>query len=431
MICSGCVTPEPLKKLIQRDGLLLHCQYCDKAGTAVENNFLFDHILDLVEKNIASEDDLSPFELGLIYECGSDHVAVQPIDIVLAEWFNIGDEPYFDDLMAHVPEKYLKTEQGLDRHFFFDDGDLERNFYENLWEKFVADIRHTHRFFNSNAKDFLDSVFSFLSTDSCELKPEAVRTIAKSQELYRARTVADYKAAKKIEDDPASELGATPKDKASSQRMTPNGISALYCALERETCLSEIRSITGDNVVSGAMTPTTQLKLLDLTKLELVAPPKLTLFDDGFLDALHLKTFLKSLVKKMSKPRGRNDELSYLSSQVIFEYLRLRFNTQVDGLVFPSVQTGEVGTNVVLFPEACVISKEKYFRPDEMEKVFGPATEMAPDQFHAGEKLAFVAGSLRFHRVTAIETKAIEHREIDELFMSDLVRKRLDPHFKS
>lgn len=67
----------------------------------------------------------------------------------------------------------------------------------------------------------------------------------------------------------------TPKDRASNQRMTPNGISTLYYALERETCLSEIRSITGDNVVSGAMTPTNELRLLDLTKLELVEPPQL------------------------------------------------------------------------------------------------------------------------------------------------------------
>ncbi|MNG14439.1 hypothetical protein D3C84_981900 [compost metagenome] len=53
----------------------------------------------------------------------------------------------------------------------------------------------------------------------------------------------------------------------------------------------------------------------------------------------------------MSRPKARNDELRYLSTQVVFEYLRLRFGKSVDGLVFPSVQTGEAGTNVVLFPE--------------------------------------------------------------------------------
>lgn len=422
MICSGCVTPDQLKKLIQRNGRLLNCQYCHNPGTVVEQRFLFDHILKLVDENIASEDDLSPYELNLIYEGGSDGIAVQGIDIVLAEWLNLGEEPYFDDLMIYIPQAYLKNEHNQERHFFFDDGDLERNIYEDKWEMFVTDIRHSHRFFNPNAKNFLDSVFSFLSDNNSKLKPEAVRILVKGHELYRARSVADYAAARKVEINPASELGATPKHKAGSQRMTPNGISALYCALERETCLSEIRAITGDNVVSGAFTPTTQLKLLDLTKLALVELPQLTLFDEGFREALHLKTFLVSLVKKISKPKGRNDELGYLSTQVVFEYLRLRFGSQVDGLLFPSVQTGEIGTNVALFPESNIVSAKHYTMPDDVEEIFG---DKPTEDFEPQAKLAVVAGSIRFHKVMAIETKAKEYPHISELFMSDLVRKQL------
>ncbi|WP_299998194.1 RES domain-containing protein [uncultured Cedecea sp.] len=417
--------PEQLKRLIDSEKLLNYCQYCKKEGNTIKVEALFDHILELVDKNVATEEDLTYYELGLIYDCGADLVAVAGIDIVLSEWFDLANEPYFDDLMAHVSESYLKNEQGQERHFFSDDSDLEQNIYEEKWHQFTDAIRHTHRFFNPSAKGFLDAVFSMLSVDSGELKPEVVRTITKSQELYRARTVADYQAAKKIEDSPHTELGLAPKDKSSSQRMTPHGISALYCALERETCLSEIRSITGDYVVSGAITPTDQIKLLDLTKLELIEPPKLTLFDDSFRDSLHLKTFLKSLVKKISKPKGRNDELSYLSTQVVFEYLRMQFGRQVDGLAFPSVQTGEAGTNVVLFPEACGISSKKFLPPDEYEQAMGPDTFAPPDPFKEVEKLAFIASSLRFHRVKAIETKADEYNHIGDLFMSDLVRKQL------
>ena len=203
--------------------------------------------------------------------------------------------------------------------------------------------------------------------------------------------------------------------------MTPNGISALYCALERNTCLSEIRCITGDEVVSVAVTPTAQLKLLDLTKLELVESPNLTYFDDGYRDSLHLKTFLKSMVKKMSKPKGRNDELSYLSTQVVFEYLRLQFGPQVDGLVFPSVQTGEIGTNVVLFPEASVISAKQYEQPDAMDAVFN---DKPPHVFEPEEKLSVVLGSLRFHKIKAIRTEAITYRRLLDLYTSDEVRKR-------
>lgn len=412
MICSGCVTPQLLQEVVWNKGHLGQCSYCRKVDLAIGRNILFDHILELVDKNVATEEDLTHYELGLIYECGSDHISVDGIDIVLSEWFELGNEVYFGDLMAYLPESYQKTDDGRDRHYYSDDGYLELNLYEDKWEKFIADIRHTHRFFNPNAAGFLDSVFSMLTGTDLRLKPDVVRSISKGELLYRARTAQTFDAAKKIIESPHAELGPTPKDKASSQRMTPNGISALYCALERETCLSEIRSITGDNVVSGAMTPTTQLKLLDLTKLELVEPPKLTIFNEGYRDSLHLNAFIKSLVKKMSKPKGRNDDLSYLSTQVVFEYLRLKFGTEVDGLVFPSVQTGEVGTNVVLFPEASGISKERY-SPDE-QAAFGE-----------GNKLAFVDKSLRFHQVTAIRTDAVEHDDIHDLFMSDLVRSRL------
>lgn len=425
MICSRCVKPDQLKKFIDIQGQQYCCQYCHKVGVTVENKFLFDYILDLVDKNVASEEDLTHYELGLIYECGADFVDVQSIDIILSEWFDLGDDPYFDDLLEYVPEHYLKNDQGNERHYFSDEGNLELNWYEEKWEKFTQGVKHTHRFFNPNAKSFLDSVFSLLWTNNYELKPEVVRSIVQGEEIYRARTVVDRKAAKKIKDNPHSELGLAPKSKTSNQRMTPSGIPALYCALERETCLSEIRSITGDLVVSGAMTPINQLKLLDLTKMDLVEPPKLTLFDDGFRDSLHLKTFLKSLVKKLSKPKVRNDELSYLSTQIVFEYLRLKFGQLVDGLVIPSVQTGEIGTNVVLFPESCVISAQQYIPLDEFEQTLGANPLAASeDPFSEQEKLMFVANSLRYHRVTAIETRSKEYDQIHDLFMSDLTRKQ-------
>jgi hypothetical protein len=421
MICSSCVSPQPLKDLVSRHGLHGTCSYCKSSETAVETNFLFDYIYERVRENVAAEDNLSDFEHISIYELGSDEIAVNSYDIVLMEWFNLGDEVYFDDLCDAAPDDFKINSNGNETHFYCDDGLLERNFYEDRWAKFIDDIRHVHRFFNPNARGFLDSAFRLLVTEKDELKPEVIRALDPGAELFRARSVDSYAKAKAIADDPATQLGPTPKYRASSQRMTPNGISALYCALERNTCLSEIRSITGDDVVSVALTPTMSLKLLDLTKLDQIESPELTLLDVGYLDAQHLKTFLKSLVKKMSKPKGRNDELSYLSTQVVFEYLRLRFGKQVDGLIFPSVQTGEKGTNVVLFPEASVISHKLYEPPDEMALVF---KDKPVAVFEPHEKLAVISASLRFHKVKAVQTEAVTYRRLHELYMTDEVRNR-------
>lgn len=428
MICIECVSPEPLKRLFSAHGAIHACQYCGNATSpTIAPNFLFDYILERIAENTATEEDLSSYEYGMLFDCGSEDIQIAWLDVVLAEWANLTDEPYFDDLYAYAPKEFKLNARNMDRHYFGDDGLLERNLYEEKWKEFIAGIRHSHRFFNPSAKGFLDSVFASLSGDGNELKPECVRIIPKGKPLYRARSATTYADVKKIADEPASQLGATPKDRASSQRMTPNGISALYCSLERETCLSEIRSITGDNVVSIGMTPISQLKLLDLTKLGLVEPPKLTLLEIGCRDALHLKTFVSSLVKKMSKPKGRNDELSYLSTQVVFEHLRLRFGSQVDGLIFPSVQTGEKGTNVVLFPEASVVSSKNYKKLTDYEiaDTAEPDFESEEEEpFEDGSKLYCLSGSLRFHKVKAVETKADEYTQIGELFMSDLDRSR-------
>lgn len=422
MICINCVTPVQLKKLVESKGYSCQCEYCGRSGIAIEAKLLFDFVIERVDENIAKLDDLSSFEEVNVYELGSDKILVQTIDVVLSEWFELGEDAYFDDLLAYIPDIYKTDVNGCNRHFFYDDGLLDRNFYENRWAQFIDEIRHLHRFFNPKAREFLDSVFGLLSTSRDELKDEVILTVKRGQELYRARTALDYASAKKIADDPATQLGPTPRDKTGSQRMTPNGISALYCSFERETCLSEIRSITGDNVISVAITPTSSLKLLDFTKLRLVDTPKLTVLDENYLDLMHLKTFISSLVKKMSMPKGRNDELSYLSSQVVFEYLRLRYKSQVDGLVFPSVQTGGKGTNIVLFPEASAIGTNFYNRPDEF---FDYIESAVPVSSIAAEKLEIVAKSIRFHKIKSIETIAEEFCNIDVFFMSENYREQL------
>ncbi|WP_043307907.1 RES domain-containing protein [Pseudomonas sp. ML96] len=424
MICIDCVTPNPLKKLFDTHGKEGDCKYCGRHGYAVESAQLFNYVYERVAENVAGKDDLSNYELCMLYDCGSDFIAVSEIDIVLMEWFELENEPYFDDLCKGVPAEFRKDNEGNETHFYGDDGSLEQNVYEYRWQKFVDDVQYKHRYFNAGADKFLDSVFSVLLTEEGELKPEVLRTVTHGEMLYRARHAQSQKQAEEIIRNPASEFGPTPKHLASSQRMTPNGISALYCSLDRETCLSEIRSITGDHVVSVALTPVSEVKLLDLTVMDQVEPPALTLLDKGCRESLHRKVFLGSLVKKMSRPKGRNDELSYLSTQVVFEYLRLRFGKSVQGLVFPSVQTGETGTNIVLFPES---SRLAYLPPEKHDLADGPAPQAAPIKPPHGPQASLIVApdSIRFHKITAIETKAKEYAKIYELYMSDLTRRRL------
>lgn len=430
MICIDCISPTSLKSLVSPQESSLVCRYCGNHSLGIDSSTLFDHILERVVENTASDEDLSSLELGLIWDCGSDHISLADIEIVLSDWIDLGTEPYFDDLCAHIPQALRINDQGEERYYYGDDGSLKKNFYEDKWLGFTTNIQHSYRFFNTSARGFLDTVFSMLFTEDDALKPECVRVIPGGTPLYRARTASDFATAERIAKSPANELGPTPKARAGSQRMTPHGISALYCALDRETCLSEIRCITGDRVVSIAMSPIEDLKFLDLTQLSKVQPPELTLLEQGFREALHLKSFIGSLVRKMSRPRGRNDDLTYLSTQVVFEYLRLRLADQVDGLIFPSVQTGGKGINAVVFPEHSVVSERNYHcHIDDSYGLRAGADPQSntkePEPFEQGAKLYCLPGSLRFHQVTGVKTEATESDDIYESFMTESDRQRL------
>ncbi|WP_413657881.1 RES domain-containing protein [Paraburkholderia phenoliruptrix] len=411
-----------MKRFVSEKGQVATCHYCGSDNASVAAQSLFDYIFERVKENFATENDLSQFEYDMLYEGGADDIAVASIDVVLSEWLNLGGDSYFDDLSAAVPSEFNTNERGYETYFYGDDGLLERNFYEKSWQDFVENIGHAHRFFNTTAREFLDSVFSLLVDEESVLRPECLRQINCGEHIFRARSVDGYTKAKQLVANP-KEFGPAPRGKASNQRMTPSGISALYCASNRATCLSEIRSITGDEVVSVALTPTTGLILLDLTQLERLEPPKLTNLDVGYLKAMHLKTFLKSLVKKMSRPKSRTDDLSYLSTQVVFEYLRLRFVADVDGIIVPSVQSGEISTNVVLFPESSVISSTFAPAVNARSDFLRELKEEAAAGFEAGEKLAVVAGSFLFHKVIAIETKAETYGNIRGVYSGEWEQK--------
>ena len=424
MICIDCVSSEPLKRLFNTDWSEGDCSYCQRFGRIIPKSRLFDHIYRCVEENVATEDDLTSYELTMLYDCGSDIISISTLDLVLAEWFELDDEPYFDELYNAAPAGLGVDDEGRDIHFYYDNGTLEKNIYEDRWQNFVDDIHYQHRFFNAEARHFLESAFSLLLNRDNQLKEEVVRVMRPGEQLYRARGTRSIEETEEIICNPAGQFGLAPKHLTGNQRMTPSGISALYCALERETCLSEIRSITGDSVVSAALTPIDGLRLLDLTSLSCIALPKLMILDEGWREAHHLKAFLGSLVKKMSQPKARDNELSYLSTQVVFEYFRKRFGDFVDGLVLPSVQTGERGTNIVLFPEASRLSyvpPAQDYQEDELVQIAVPP--VLDNFFETPTKLEVVPGSFRFHKVVAIETKSIDYQSRYELYMSDTMRK--------
>lgn len=235
-------------------------------------------------ENVAVGDDLSHFELGMLYECGDDSIPIADIDSVLAEWFELAGEPYFNELCAGVPPELKTDNAGYERHFYRDDGTLEQNVYEARWDRFVEGVQcYKHRYFNAEATEFLDSIFSALVAGGDQLKAEVVRTIRPGDLLFRARQAQSQKQAERNLQ--RSSPSVRTHAKTSGQQPANDSewhLCSLLCAGAGD--LPERDSLHHRRPGSQCRADTHQreLKLLDLTVLRRVEPPALTLLDEGF-----------------------------------------------------------------------------------------------------------------------------------------------------
>lgn len=415
MICEECVSLVSLKTLIKEGGNKQSCAYCEKDGICIETDTLFKFVEQQTIEALKPVHELSFYEQGMIFECGSDEIGVFPLWEFIQNILSTEEEQLAEDIDDALQSEFFASQGNHEALFTFDDGTLEDcNDYEDEWKKFIHSIHHERRYFNKSAEVFLDSLFEILIHDGL-LKNDFIETLDCDVSLYRARLANSKKDLEDIEKTPCSELGPVPKVLASNQRMTPAGISAMYCSLKRETCLSELRSIVGDLVVSGEFRPVSSIKLLNLAALESIPLADLDPLAINFRKYSHAQTFLRGMIHKLSRPLARQDDLGYLSTQVFFEYLRVKFGEEVDGVLFPSVQVGGDGINLALFPEASVVIDAKGLEGWEENNVFD---EPSP-------KLVYVEKSLIFHKIEAVNITSKDHEFSFAHTADELTRKRL------
>lgn len=174
--------------------------------------------------------------------------------------------------------------------------------------------------------------------------------------VFRARTVRE-----ETEIRHAHQLSAPPARATPAGRMNPRGIPIFYGATDRETAAIEAYSGYRLAVVAEFQT-LRDLEVIDLSWF----PPLPTLYDESQRQRRDRLQFLASFAWDVARPidRDGNEELEYLPSQAITEYLRLALpsvvGTPVHGLMFRSSRAGrtsspypteptEGGINIALF----------------------------------------------------------------------------------
>lgn len=358
LLCKMCVE----KKLSpytynKNDFEFRFCEECQSETQHLDYEIFKNKLFHVISTNYKFLSDL-PYRSGWFYE-GHQEDGVSDF-YNLIEWLELdeelteklaedGDKQFGDELLVLYDDS-LEEYEGCNKEF--------------EWERIQKSFKHEFRFFNTKLKDFLDHTFEYL-LDNQNINQSLLNIIPVNTILYRGRSFDSLKDLMKevnkdnltIEVETENEIiaknirdkfGLLPSFLASDQRMTPFGISALYLSTDKMACVAEIRALVGQYVGIAQFSNRIQLKLLNLNKLaEGLYPHYL---DENYLEKLDVYVFFKKLIASVSKPKLESGKFDYLISQYFFEYLRVKFGDQIQGIFLKSVQL-PTADNIILFPE--------------------------------------------------------------------------------
>ena len=358
LLCKMCIEKKlPPYKYNNNDFELKFCEECQCETQYLDYELFKNKLFDVISTNYKFLSDL-PYRAGWFYEVHDEdgvndyYNFIESLDLgeVLTEKL-AGDwgEKFGDELLVLYDDS-LEEYEGCNKEF--------------EWEGIQESFKHEFRFFNTKLKDFLDHTFEYL-LDNQNINQSLLNNIQANTILYRGRSFDSLKDLMKEvnEDNLAIEVeieneiiaknirdkfGLVPAFLACDQRMTPFGISALYLSTEKMACVAEIRALVGQYVGIAEFSNRIELKLLNLNKLaEGLYPHHL---DEDYLGKLDVYIFFKKLIASVSKPKLESGKFDYLISQYFFEYLRVKFGDQIQGIFLKSVQL-PTADNIILFPE--------------------------------------------------------------------------------
>lgn len=358
LLCKMCIEKKLLPyKYNNNDFELKFCEECQCETQYLDYELFKNKLFDVISTNYKFLSDL-PYRAGWFYEVHDEdgvndyYNFIESLDLgeVLTEKLAEDWGEKFGDELLVLYDDSLEEYEGCNKEF--------------EWEGIQESFKHEFRFFNTKLKDFLDHTFEYL-LDNQNINQSLLNNIQANTILYRGRSFDSLKDLMKEvnEDNLAIEVeieneiiaknirdkfGLVPSFLASDQRMTPFGISALYLSTEKMACVAEIRALVGQYVGIAEFSNRIELKLLNLNKLaEGLYPHHL---DEDYLGKLDVYIFFKKLIASVSKPKLESGKFDYLISQYFFEYLRVKFGDQIQGIFLKSVQL-PTADNIIVFPE--------------------------------------------------------------------------------
>ena len=123
---------------------------------------------------------------------------------------------------------------------------------DDQWNDFCNEIRSKKRFFNTNAEKILCQIFRDLTNAGSHGERPAIREINPEDDnrfVWRAREARSREELETILKSPVREMGAPPRKLPNGGRMNVPGIPVFYGAMDKSTCVAEVRALVGCHVV--------------------------------------------------------------------------------------------------------------------------------------------------------------------------------------
>ncbi|WP_367872977.1 RES domain-containing protein [Luteolibacter sp. Populi] len=383
LLCWKCVSDPFLKKRMQKEGRKSICDFCNSSNAkAVRLSLVADWIEEVFAKHFErtspdpSDDEywlLKNSESGYFWDRDGD-----PLVDVLSEVAGVGEEVadalveilsarHFDFEAAKMGEE---SDFAKDSHYSTRAVDHYGNHHE-AWSSFERTLHRESRYFSRNASEILNAVFEGIEDFVTFSGDRIVRDIGPGTDiltLFRARVFQSAGGLEQALKRPDLEIAPPPSERASAGRMNAQGISIFYGASQEATALAEVRPPVGSNVVVGEFELLRPVRILDIRNLGEIVVRK-SYFDPDSRPLIERAAFLRELSSRIVQPAmPEREHRDYLVTQVIADYLASERG--LDGLLFPSVQTGS-GFNLALFHRAS--------RTEPFDTPEGTTISVAPD----------------------------------------------------
>ena len=384
-LCYNCIGDKLLSDEVCKDGYIRDCSFCGVTTETIPLNDFATRIQGVIEDYFSrSSSQPDVWDSILLREGLLDFWTPHggQLDQVIAE---IGVlEEHITTIVADCLASrfsYEAAKYGEENPYDNDAYYRERipNFlaFSYSWQEFCSEIKYRDRFFPANTELILDGIFGDLDGLETVDSTSVIREVSPGDEtfqIWRARTAENVSELASILGSPVRELGPPPSTNAEAGRMNPKGISVFYAALDKRTCVAEVRPPVGSRVVYGKFDLIRPVRLLDLGALSKVYG-KASYFDPDYATIKGRAAFIRHLAEEISRPiTPREVEREYLPTQFVASYLARNAKPPLDGIIFPSSQVVGEGENLVLFNHARRV--QLYDLPKDSEvRVYPPKTD--------------------------------------------------------